>query len=892
MIRIPLRFRIALAIFVVEAVVLSLVLWYTVDRSFDSSRQQLAVTENVVLGLLEQQGRFALLTAEYANLQPHIERADDDPHITRIVLADDSGQVVAGSRPSDVGKPLPTLHNTGAGRWKKREIANVAGKLGTLAVEFSREPLQAAYRSARNLGILIGTAGLAATFVVCLLIGSLLTRRLDRLTRGVQRIAAGHFDFTTGVRGRDEIGDLGQAFDHMASTVATTLEELRDKDARLVSIHEAMNEGVWEWNLETGYVQYSPRWIESLGYSPDEVAPDTSFWQDIVHPDDLPRIQSIVQEYLTGQRSEHEAESRIRLGSGVWRWNRDRGKVLARSPDGKPLLLVGSDEDISERKAAEAALLESQVRRTGELLSLAQSLRSDQTLEERLADLCRRAVDLVGCDRSSIFLRKGDYYVAKYNCGNPPDIAALFARFKVRLDDPLIVDAMRQKGRIVINDIGSAKLMDQTTAKTARIQAMVVVPLIGRTDEPLGFMTAEYNETPGSFTDLESSVVLGLARVAAGSIIADELERSRRRAETALAVSEERFRMMIEHSIDAISLAEADGTYLYASPAGCDILGLAPGTLEGRNQGELLHPDDRERILALFIGFLEKPNAIVHTLARYAHTDGSWRYIEATTRNLLDNPSVRAVVSNARDVTERVAAEAERQRLQEALGRQEAMSTMGSLVANVAHEVRNPLFGISATLDAFEARFRVERETEQYLVVLRREVTRLSDLMRDLLDYGRPRSLDLVPCSLDDIVAATIDASKVLAADADVRITTNGHKRAAPAPMDRAHIEQAIQNLLQNSIQHSPRGGTVVVSVDRVGGAGGAWIQCEIRDSGSGFSAEDLPRIFEPFFSRRTGGTGLGLSLVQQIIEQHRGTILAANHPEGGAVVSFRLPLA
>jgi signal transduction histidine kinase len=110
--------------------------------------------------------------------------------------------------------------------------------------------------------------------------------------------------------------------------------------------------------------------------------------------------------------------------------------------------------------------------------------------------------------------------------------------------------------------------------------------------------------------------------------------------------------------------------------------------------------------------------------------------------------------------------------------------------------------------------------------------------------------------------------------------------------MHRQRLVQVFQNLLENAIQHSPPGGCVVVETEEVSLDGRDWIAYRIKDAGSGFRGEDLPRIFEPFFTRRRGGTGLGLSIVQRIVEEHGGDITAGNCPEGGgAVMVVRLPL-
>jgi signal transduction histidine kinase len=105
-------------------------------------------------------------------------------------------------------------------------------------------------------------------------------------------------------------------------------------------------------------------------------------------------------------------------------------------------------------------------------------------------------------------------------------------------------------------------------------------------------------------------------------------------------------------------------------------------------------------------------------------------------------------------------------------------------------------------------------------------------------------------------------------------------------------LVRAFQNLLQNAIQVAPEGSAVTLESDVVVVDAQPWVECTVRDHGPGIGADDLPRLFEPFFSRRRGGTGLGLAIVHRIVEEHRGEITAANHPDGGALFTVRLPVA
>jgi PAS domain S-box-containing protein len=223
--------------------------------------------------------------------------------------------------------------------------------------------------------------------------------------------------------------------------------------------------------------------------------------------------------------------------------------------------------------------------------------------------------------------------------------------------------------------------------------------------------------------------------------------------------------------------------------------------------------------------------------------------------------------------------------LQESLRRSETMSAMGALVAGVAHEVRNPLFSVSATIDAFEARFGEKEEHHRYISVLRRELDRLNQLMQDLLEYGRPAKLDIAKGQLNDAIFQAINSCTPLAERCNVRLENKVDRPLAPVMIDRGRIVQVFQNLIENAIQHSPPGSTVTVEAEEIRKNKAVWVNCLVRDMGAGFRDEDLPRIFEPFFTRRRGGTGLGLSIVQRIVEEHGGRIFASNQPGGGAAM-------
>lgn len=226
--------------------------------------------------------------------------------------------------------------------------------------------------------------------------------------------------------------------------------------------------------------------------------------------------------------------------------------------------------------------------------------------------------------------------------------------------------------------------------------------------------------------------------------------------------------------------------------------------------------------------------------------------------------------------------------LEATVRRNEMAAAMGALVAAVAHEVRNPLFTISATLDAWGARYGGHDGMTRYGGTLRDQVARLNRLMVDLLEYGKPHPLQVTATSLRDAIRTAASHCELTAEQRGVAIDIEIGD-LPPACIDAPRMEQVFQNVIDNAVRHSPSGAVVRVSAV----AHMAGITCRVIDEGSGLSAGDIENAFVPFYTRRAGGTGLGLAIARKIVVAHGGEIsLAGRDDRSGTVVTIRLPIA
>jgi PAS domain S-box-containing protein len=385
--------------------------------------------------------------------------------------------------------------------------------------------------------------------------------------------------------------------------------------------------------------------------------------------------------------------------------------------------------------------------------------------------------------------------------------------------------------------------------------------------------------------------LFGLALAAAHRLRVQRLTADiaeRMRAEAALRQAEERYRSIFENATEGIFQATPGGRFLAVNPALARMLGYASAEqmlseITDIERQIYVEPGRRYEMLRL-----ADERGIVHGFECAVRCrDGTSIWVSMSTRAVRDGAgNILYYEGISEDISDRRRA----QELQDSLRRSETMSAMGSLVAGVAHEVRSPLFGISANLDVLEQKAGANAELGSSVTRMREQVNRLSALMQELLDYGKPAKSAKTPESMAAVVAEAVESCTGLAARGRVEIVNGVDSVLPPVTMDRGRLVQVFQNLLQNAIQHAPRGSAVSLSAWTEATDDGPGVVVTIEDTGPGIPPSDLQRIFEPFVTRRRGGTGLGLAIVQRIVDEHGGTVTAINRPAGGATITVRLP--
>lgn len=232
---------------------MAVVLSVTLNSYFKSNTELSNKNEVVLTNILSDLGRIALFNAEYDEFQPYVEEIVTNPIVEKVLLLDHDNRVVVSSDVIDVGKispPINNLHDQTSHYWRVEKIANSSGVLGKLAILFSHQTLINANDKAVDLGIATALTGMIVIAIIGIIIGYLLTRRLDNLTEAATKIADGNLSASTSITGDDEVGTLGKAFNQMARNVEKLVAELRERESEMRAIQLDLENRIHERTAE------------------------------------------------------------------------------------------------------------------------------------------------------------------------------------------------------------------------------------------------------------------------------------------------------------------------------------------------------------------------------------------------------------------------------------------------------------------------------------------------------------------------------------------------------------------------------------------------------------------------------------------------------------------
>lgn len=228
----------------------------------------------------------------------------------------------------------------------------------------------------------------------------------------------------------------------------------------------------------------------------------------------------------------------------------------------------------------------------------------------------------------------------------------------------------------------------------------------------------------------------------------------------------------------------------------------------------------------------------------------------------------------------------ERLKLKEQLSQAKHLSTLGEMVAGISHEIRNPLGIISSSAELLKKKMDRNDSLTAISDIIVEEASRLNHIITDFLNFARPREPVLASCRIDEVIEKNISYLEPQLVNNGYNIQTSISIVIPPIMADLDMLYQAFLNILINAMQAMPDGGVVTISAD----SDEENIILSFRDHGGGIPEEVLDKIWNPFFTTKEKGTGLGLGIVRNIIESHGGKIRIVNFSDGAEVI-IKLPI-
>ncbi len=351
--------------------------------------------------------------------------------------------------------------------------------------------------------------------------------------------------------------------------------------------------------------------------------------------------------------------------------------------------------------------------------------------------------------------------------------------------------------------------------------------------------------------------------------------------ESRLRASDERWRSIIESAVDAIIVIDSRGQVEAFNPGAERLFGYREADVVGRNVSVLMPSPYREEHDDYLSRYLRTGEAKIIGVGRDVtgqRADGSLFPLHLSVGQMVLGGE-RKFTGILHDLTSRV-------RMEEQLREQAALVRLGEMAAVIAHEVRNPLAGIRGAVQVIGGRLPKESREAAVVGEVISRIDTLGSLIQDLLLFARPPQPRPAPVDVVPLVVTTAELLNSDPALSGIRIDVEGS--APPVAADAELLKIVFLNLLVNSAHAMGGQGRIRVSVGVTGICG----RVTVADSGPGIPADIREKIFTPFFTTKSRGTGLGLPTAKRLVEAHQGTISIECPPSGGTAVTVELPLA
>lgn len=372
--------------------------------------------------------------------------------------------------------------------------------------------------------------------------------------------------------------------------------------------------------------------------------------------------------------------------------------------------------------------------------------------------------------------------------------------------------------------------------------------------------------------------------------------------EKALKHNEERMELILKNSSDIIVIINAEGKQLYVSPSAEIITGYAVEELTGKTIAEIVHPDDLPGVYAKWQEALNAGKQTTRLQYRHIHKTRGWVHLEAIGQNLLEVPSIRGILLNIRDITDRITAENEKMTLQEQLAQSQKMESVGRLAGGVAHDFNNMLSVIIGHAELLLTKLTPHDTCFAGIKEIEHAAKRSAELTKQLLAFARKQTVSPIVIDTNTAITRTLSMLQRLIGE-DINLIWRPGMNIGRIKIDPSQLDQMLANLCVNARDAIKGSGKITIETEQEditgeycashnGATPGNYIIISVSDTGCGMDDETIKHLFEPFYTTKDvgKGTGLGLATIYGIIRQNNGFITVYSEKQRGTSIKIYLP--
>ncbi len=646
----------------------------------------------------------------------------------------------------------------------------------------------------------------------------------------------------------DEDTYLGFASD--ITKLKEAQEALQKSKERFQLAIEGTEDGLWDWNIETGEVFLSKRYARMLGYEPGEIKHDFETWNNLVHEDDYAKAMKAAQDYIAGKTPKYEIRVRMKTKDGSYRWNKCRGKCLF-DENGNPKRFIGFNTDITKQKEAEEKLRQSERKFRLTFDTSPDAINLNRLIDGLYMDINQGFTELTGFTREDVI-------------GKTSADIRIWYDMKDRQE---LVRGLKENG-----------YYQNLEAKFRRKDGSVTTAL----------MSARVIELDG-----EKHII---------SITRDISER--KAAENALRESQKRFEEMTNLLPQTVWEADLQGNFTYVNKTGIELMGYKEDFDISRtiNIRDIIAPEDQERAFTNIKSMLAQNTINSHEYFALKKNGTKFPILVYSSPIIKDYKPV-GIRGITIDMTELKEAEKEKERLEKKLRRSQKLETIGTLAGGIAHDFNNILSPIMGYAEMGLLELKPEVSLYDDLKNILDGANRARDLVKQILTFSKQAEKERKPLNLSIVLN---EAIKLLRSSipSTIKIRKIIDENVPQISADATQMHQVIMNLCTNAAQAMDKEGGLLtielkeIDIDsqmvktHVNLERNSYIRLTVKDTGIGMDNNTLDRIFEPFFTTKEvdKGTGMGLSTVYGIIRGHKGEITVYSEPGSGSVFHVYLP--